>query len=234
MQFKSTLIIGAGGTGQQLIPPLVRLLKYHSHGCEDVTIYDGDAFEDHNIERQVASTGDKAAIINDILKQQGLSADCRPRYVSRLILEKYLERYNETDGAVLVIAAVDNDASRKMIIETLEASTTDFLFVTPGNSDAADAETSIKGNVLWFGREDGKTIGISPTILFPNIERPTDAIPRRGGCIEQAPSTPQLITANALAAALTLAVIQNFLDELMPFEASHCFFNGRSFQLTAN
>ncbi len=233
MQIKSTLIIGAGGTGQQLIPPLVRLLKYHPHGSEDVSIYDGDAFEEHNIERQVASTGDKADIISGILKQQGLEADCQKRYLNKISLEKYLERYADK-GAVLIIAAVDNDATRKMITEVLEASNNDFLFVTPGNSDAADIETSIKGNVLWFGRQDGKPIGIAPTLLFPNIEQPTDAIPRRGGCADNAPSTPQLITANALAAALTLAVIQNFLDELMPFEASHCFFNGRSFQLTAN
>ena len=233
MQFKSTLIVGAGGTGQQLIPPLVRLLKYHPNGNEDVAIYDGDAFEKHNIERQVASSGDKADIISDILKQQGLEADCRKRYLSKISLEKYLERYPDNEP-VLIIGAVDNDATRKMIIEVLEASTNDFLFVTPGNSDAADAESSIKGNVLWFGRQDGKSIGIAPTVLFPNIERPTDAIPRRGGCADNAPSTPQLITANALAAALTLAVIQNFLDDLMPSEASHCFFNGRSFQLTAN
>ena len=97
-----------------------------------------------------------------------------------------------------------------------------------------DPDTSIKGNVLWFGSINGERIGINPVVLFPNIETPNDGIPRKGSCLEQAPSTPQLITANALAAAYTLTIIQNFLDDRMPFQASHMFFNGRSLQTTAN
>jgi hypothetical protein len=134
----------------------------------------------------------------------------------------------------LVIAAVDNDATRKMCIDVLLEQPGNFLFVTPGNSDAVNAEKAIKGNVLWFGRIDDKMIGINPAVLFPNIETPNDGIPRKGGCMEEAPSAPQLIAANALAAAYTLTVIQNFLDDCMPYEASHLFFNGRTLSLTAN
>ena len=71
-------------------------------------------------------------------------------------------------------------------------------------------------------------------LLFPNIEVPNDGIPRKNSCAEAAKSTPQLIAANALAAAYTLTIIQNFLDGRMPFQASHMFFNGRSLQLTVN
>ena len=135
---------------------------------------------------------------------------------------------------LLVVAAVDNDATRKMCIDVLDAADGDYLFVTPGNSDADDPEAAIKGNVLWCGRVDSTPIGIPPTILFPNIERPQDAIPRKGSCLDAAVSSPQLIPANSLAAAYTLAVVQNFLDDRMPFEASHMFFNGRTFTTSAN
>ena len=63
---------------------------------------------------------------------------------------------------LLVVAAVDNDATRKMCIEVLEAAEGDYLFVTPGNSDADDPDAAIKGNVLWCGRLDSTQIGINP------------------------------------------------------------------------
>ena len=234
MQINSCTIIGAGGTGQGLIPSLIRLLKYHPHGTEDIVIYDGDDFEAHNAERQIGSTGSKANVMGDMLKQQGLSALLKPAYMTRQRLEIIRDRDAAVGGMRLVIAAVDNDATRKMCIDVLLDKPGDFLFVTPGNSDASDPEASIKGNVLWFGRIGDQQIGVNPSLLFPNIEEPQDVIPKRGGCLEHAPSAPQLISANALAAALTLCTIQNFLDDQMPLQASHAFFNGRTYSLSAN
>ena len=235
MQISATTIIGAGGTGQYLIPGLIRMLKYHPSGTTKVTVYDGDEFEEHNAERQVHSSGSKADRMNELLEQQQLDPVCKDKYMSRSLMKSIIDRDNQKqEGLRLVIAAVDNDATRKMCIDMLLTSNCDFLFVTPGNSDASDGDAAIKGNVLWFGRVGGQKVGVNPALLFPNIERPADGIPRKGGCMEHAPSSPQLIAANALAAALTLSVVQNFLDDRMPLEASHLFFNGRNFQLSAN
>ena len=231
MQINQAAVIGCGGTGQQLIPSLIRLLKYHESGTTSFTAYDGDQFEEHNAERQIGSTGSKADVLNDLLRLQHLDRVCVDRYISKPALERIRR---DTKGMLLVVAAVDNDATRKMCIEVLDAADGDYLFVTPGNSDADDPDAAIKGNVLWCGRVDSTQIGIPPTILFPNIERPQDAIPRKGSCVEDAVSSPQLIPANSLAAAYTLAVVQNFLDDRMPFEASHMFFNGRTFTTSAN
>ena len=231
MRIEQAAVIGCGGTGQQLIPSLIRLLKYHQSGTDLLTAYDGDQFEEHNAERQIGSTGSKAHVLNDLLKLQHLDPVCVDRYISKVALERIRQN---NPGMLLVVAAVDNDATRKMCIEVLEAADGDYLFVTPGNSDADDPDAAIKGNVLWCGRVDSTPIGIPPTTLFPNIERPQDAIPRKGGCTDAAVSSPQLIPANALAAAYTLSVIQNFLDDRMPFEASHMFFNGRTFTTSAN
>jgi len=196
-----------------------------------VSAYDGDQFEDHNKERQISSSGSKASVLNSLLELQQLPAICSDRYISKVSLTTLRDR---TDGLLLVIAAVDNDATRKMCIDVLDAAPGDYLFVTPGNSDADDPDAAIRGNVLWCGRIDGQTIGILPTLLFPNIEKPRDVMPRKGSCLEHAVSSPQLIPANSLAAAYTLAVIQNFLDDCMPAEASHMFFNGRTFSTSAN
>ena len=233
MQIKSTTVIGAGGTGQQLIPSLMRLLKYHPNGTEDITAYDGDEFEEHNGERQVHTSGTKAHRMNELLMLQQLDPICMCKYISASVL-KHIDRRRHNKGLHLVIAAVDNDATRKMCIETLEGLDSDFLFITPGNSDASDSETDLRGNVLWYGRVDGEQVGINPMLLFPNIEKPSDAAPREGSCTQNAPSTPQLISANLLAAAYTLTLVQNFLDDRMPLQASHLFFNGRNLSLTAN
>ena len=231
MQIDQATVIGCGGTGQQLIPSLMRLLKYHQYGTDRVAAYDGDQFEEHNGARQIGTTGSKADVLNSLLRLQHLDSVCVDRYISRAALTRIR---NENPGMLLVVAAVDNDATRKMCVDTLQELPGDYLFVTPGNSDADDPDAAIKGNVLWCGRVGDKTIGIPPTVLFPNIERPQDAIPRKGSCLDHAVSSPQLIPANALAAAYTLSVIQNFLDDRMPTEASHMFFNGRTFTTTAN
>ena len=232
MQINQAIVIGCGGTGQQLIPSLLRLLQYHPQGTTSVNAYDGDQFEEHNVERQLAASGSKADVLNTVLERMGLPPVCQDRYISKAVMER--TRRQTSDGTTLVVAAVDNDATRKMCIDVLSSTDGDFLFVTPGNSDADDPDAAIKGNVLWFGRVGDQTIGIAPDVLFPNIERPQDAIPRKGSCTDNAVSSPQLISANALAAAYTLTVVQNFLDDLMPLEASHLFFNGRTFTTTAN
>ncbi len=232
MQISATTVIGAGGTGQFLIPGLMRMLTYHDSGTTNVSVYDGDEFEEHNGARQINTSGTKASCMNALLKQQMLPAVCRDSYMSKTKLESIRRRNPE--GTLLVIAAVDNDATRKMCIDVLSDIPGDFLFVTPGNSTADDPDAAIKGNVLWFGRVGGQEIGIRPDLLFPNIETPQDGIPKKGSCMEHAPSSPQLIAANALAAAYTITIVQNFLDDRMPMQASHLFYNGRSMTLTAN
>lgn len=232
MEIARCSVIGVGGSGQQLLPSLIRLLQYHPDGTEHVTAYDGDQFEEHNAVRQIAASGSKAEQMNELLKQQSLPAICEDKYVTSSTF-KAMRRGDDEDGAHLVVASVDNDATRKMVIDILRQTPGDFLFVSPGNSDASDPDRDIKGNVLWFGRIGTQDIGLAPDLLFPNIEKPNDAIPRKGGCVEHAPSTPQLITANAIAAAYTLSVVQNFLDDRLPATTSHLFFDGRKYQLTA-
>ena len=198
-----------------------------------VTVIDGDSFEEHNITRQHISADqiglNKADWLAALCQQQGLPVDSVPEYLDKALLRKLLRR---DASPVLLVAAVDNDATRKLCIDVLTESSRDFLFLTPGNAGAEDQAAAIKGNVLWFGQQGDEAFGLNPALVFPNIEEPQDAAPRHGSCAADAPSSPQLIAANALAAACTLSVLQNLLDGVLPSSSSSLFFNGRSFNFT--
>lgn len=230
----STHVIGCGGTGGHLIPPLARLLTYHPNAAARLVVHDGDVFEAHNAARQPCGDSaidqPKASWLQDLCAQQGLEIEADTRYINRQRLDRLLERHS---GTLLIIAAVDNDATRKACLDALEATTKDWFFITPGNAGAEDPAAAIRGNILWYGRIGDATYGMNPALAFPNIENPQDAVPRDGGCMQHQPSSPQLITANAMAATLTLAVVQNLLDDLLPTAASSAFFDGRSFKLSA-
>ncbi|RJR08399.1 hypothetical protein C4588_05710, partial [Candidatus Parcubacteria bacterium] len=57
MKFKAVFVIGVGGTGSHLIGPLTQLMEYHTDGCTNIVVIDGDVFEEGNANRQVFETG---------------------------------------------------------------------------------------------------------------------------------------------------------------------------------
>lgn len=228
-----TLVLGAGGSGGQLIPSLARLLAYHSNARASLTVADGDAYEDHNQSRQLCGPKqlgqNKAIAMAEFCADQGLDfvAAC-PKFLDGNGIRQQLHSLDN----VLVISAVDNDATRRAVIDVLEARPGNWLHITTGNADNSDGEQRISSSTHWHGRWDDEVIGISPGLLYPNIAEPTDRIPRQGSCALQAPSAPQLISANALSAVMTLLVVQNALDGRLEPQTNSAFANGRSFKLT--
>jgi hypothetical protein len=231
--FDKIFVIGLGGTGGQLAEPLARTITNHSK-TSNSTIYffDGDKFEDGNKKRQ-------KMLPEDLEQNKALSTQqqCESMghkniipiddYVSRATLIPYLRESNSP----LVIATVDNDPSRAEIISAIEftCSDKDFLFLTPGNSDGSG---DIKGQVMWFGRIGGQTYGMNPKEYDPDIANPVGEVPRQGSCIQMQTTMTQLIAANLLAAASTLAVIQSALDGTLNPSRGQFHFNGTTLQTT--
>lgn len=222
-------LIGVGGTGGHLSAPLARLVAYHQATKDSTVVFiDGDEFEEKNMVRQLVGAAqvglNKARAMVDLCHYQGLNnVECEESFVNMTSFIPMLNR----SKCPLVVCAVDNDATRNAVIQALKLSSKDkdFFFITPGNSDGTE---NVKGQTLWFGRVDGQNVGIDPALVYPNIETPSDSIPRRGSCALNAPSTPQLIPANFMAAAITLGVIQNVLDDVMDASQSGMFFNLRT------
>ncbi len=223
-----TIQIGCGGTGGILGPMLARLLAYHQNSSARILFVDGDEFEEKNVTRQIVGPDqlgrNKAEVMLDLCSLQGLTAASA---LDKYLNYKMLPRITRGFQFPLFVCAVDNDATRAEVLKYCLEDCPNFFWVSPGNADDSDGTAPIRGQVVWYGRYNGKVFGSNPLEMFPQLENPTDRVPEAGSCANQAPSAPQLITSNAMAASLTLAVVQNFLDQTLSDTTYNTVFNAR-------
>lgn len=222
MKITSAVLVGLGGTGSHLVEPLARLLTYHRNGIRGhshgLMLVDGDKYETKNGERQLGAVdgANKAALHCARLKStvDGATFFAVPSYVDRGTFESLILGGipGVKDGTLAVVLAVDNHATRKAILEALHAANLPRLLVlSPGN----DLQ---HGQVLVWARHDGVDLTPYPLSrtplgdpLYPELASPSDRIP--GGCAALAPSTPQLLMANAYASTVCLGLVTAWLDD---------------------
>lgn len=225
--FDSVMLIGAGGTGAVLAPLLARFAEYHPQVKAGVTVIDADRYEEKNMVRQPIGAGqvnmNKAEWVKVLCEQQGLkNVISEDLYVDTPWLSERLKAAENH----LIVCAVDNNATRKATLDALEKTTSDFAWFSPANADDEDGNKVVRGQVLWWARQQDAEYGKNPATIYDQIKNPDGIVPRVGGCFEHAPSAPQLLAANALAAAYTMAMIQGMLDKALKASAHGAFFNG--------
>ena len=190
-------IIGAGGIGGHLIEPLARYLSYGEDNVE-ITVFDGDQFEERNKERQrFSACENKAEHTVAQLKEQFPRIHFRAKG-EYLTEDNIITSIRESD---IVFLCVDNHATRKLVSDRCEE--LDNVTLVSGGNDYTD------GNVILYVRKNGKDITKSPTALHPKIANPDDKNPgsltdeERQGCQEEARTNPQLLFTNlAVASAM--------------------------------
>lgn len=217
MKFKHVFLIGVGGTGSHLVGPLTQLMRFHPEGTNEITLIDGDAYENTNATRQVFDeTGlgeNKARATAKRLALPGLKTIAQ--FVDREKFAAILAQTVTKEDSILIITAVDNHATRNAIIRALdEEEYQNFTLISPGN--AYD-----RGQVVLYIKENGEAQTAHPFGKYTDLAHPEDVIPGGEGCAAQTPATPQLITANMGAAWGTLVTISNILDEKGWFEEIH-------------
>lgn len=193
-------VIGSGGIGGHLIEPLARYLSYTDDACE-VTIIDGDKFEERNRERQRFETCEnKATHTVNMLKNQFPKVHFRSKeeYVTD---DNIITTVREND---VIFLCVDNHDTRKLVSDRCEE--LDNVTLISGGNDYTD------GNVILFRKENGRDVGKAPTKLYPKIANPEDKNPgklsneERQGCQREAEAHPQLLFANLAIASAMLNV----------------------------
>jgi hypothetical protein len=194
-------VVGVGGIGLCLLPTLTKYLNYEheKYPSVELTLIDGDTFEERNRSRQdFTVTGPKATIIAQDYKEK--CARLQIWDVAEYLTDSnIIAHIREND---IVFSCVDNHKTRKLISD--RAQELDNVVVISGGNDFTD------GNVLVHVRKDGKNMNLPiankfhPEILNPRDKNPGEQVARMG-CQQLVVSEPQLLIANNAAAATMLS-----------------------------
>ncbi len=216
--------IGAGGTGSYAIPYLVRLLADNEH---KLTIYDGDKVEPKNLKRQNFQMSDldlnKAEALAGQLESipHSLTIRTNSNYISdkdEFLAELLCDL--EDDESLVIVMAVDNVATRKLINEAVM---TDL--VTAGiPTIVLDCGNHIQGGqVVLYGNAEtsyapplkAATRGMLPSMLqlYPEIDRIEDENPGLvQNCVENAESEPQAMMSNVRNGELLAHIVNQIYE----------------------
>ena len=229
--FDRVFVIGVGGTGSWLFPPLAQFLRLQMREKYiQFFAIDGDNFEKKNMERQMMSPDDigknKAVAAIDKCFQRGIFGEEDTELVFAIddyvTKESFSELLRDAEFP-LIIASVDNYASRRAIIDAVVETCEDFFFITPGNSDVQ--EDAPRGQACWFGSIEGQKYGLNPVEYDVDLQNPQDAIPRKGTCMNLVESHPQIISANFAGASRVLDIVQALVRQKLNPNHSQVYFN---------
>lgn len=198
---RQVAVIGCGGIGSWLLPPLLRFLNVEVYRAE-IHLWDGDRYGVGNGARQ--EFGSEALGINKAVYQAekfqavypALALECRPTYITG---ENVGDALRE-DSVVLV--AVDNHPARAVIAR--QAATLRNICVLSAGNDLLD------GNVHVTLRTDGRDLTTPLLDRHPEISATRRGDRSEAGCedlIER--GQPQLLVTNFMAAAGLLAAFHS-------------------------
>ncbi|MHC4953584.1 MAG: ThiF family adenylyltransferase [Planctomycetota bacterium] len=204
--FDSIKLIGLGGVGGIVARYLTVFLTALDADIRLVFV-DGDTFESRNAERMVfAHAGNKAAVLRDELTVHTVESR-----VTMVAVEEYVQPDN-LDRLVrdrdLVLLAVDNHATRKLVSE--HCSGLRNVCLISGGNDGAGADSSGRerrgtyGNVQMYMRREGEDRTPALTRHHPEIAEPADSMPHELSCQELYESVPQILFANLATASALL------------------------------
>lgn len=194
-------MIGAGGTGSHLIAHLVTYLtNFHKSDPWALHVYDGDAVEMKNLERQLfvagAVTQNKAMALCEPFNKEHVFA--HDEYLGEENIEKYIN-----DGDIVLIC-VDNFTVRKRIED--RALALKNIVVINGGNEKTD------GTVQLMVRTDNKPITPRIGYLHPEIAVGQTADRAEMTCAQAAalPGGEQTLIVNVQAAAWMLTALWRF------------------------
>lgn len=195
------IIVGCGGIGTHLIPLVVNLSNDH-----EITVMDGDVFEEKNMDRQVFNSTqldcNKAVAMSELYDVTPL-----PRW---LFEPEQLESYD------FIICVPDNNKAR---LVALEASKMFGIPLVMAGNEARSANAYYYHNCIPYA---------DPTLRYPSMLEPEaeDAGP---SCHERTSTVPQTRLANSMASAMASGLFMywtetgcnlpdNIRDEYAPVE----------------
>ncbi|MGQ4893375.1 MAG: ThiF family adenylyltransferase [Candidatus Njordarchaeia archaeon] len=189
-------VIGAGGIGSWLLPPLVRTLVSDNLNIEYLQIWDGDKYEESNSFRQefaYSLIGKNKAEAQTILytKRYGgrINILAMPKYISK-------DNIHTLKDKCVIFSCVDNHVCRKILSN--HAKTLSNVLLISGGNELHD------GNVQAYYKEEKYEIIPPIEDRHPEIATTDDGDRSQMSCEEIAnlPGGGQIIVTNLMAATL--------------------------------
>ncbi len=211
---ESVKIIGLGGVGGIVARYGAMFLASFSRPIRLVLI-DGDQFEPSNATRMYFSGhGNKAEVTR---------ADLLPRFadspLSLIAVPEYVTPDNigrlVRDGDV-VLLAVDNHATRKLVSDHCSARLRDVCLISGGNDgvgkdSSGRAQRGTYGNVQFYLKRGGEERSPSLTKYHAEIDKPADKLPTDVSCTELVMAVPQILFTNLATASAILNALWLYL-----------------------
>jgi molybdopterin/thiamine biosynthesis adenylyltransferase len=200
-------LIGLGGVGGITARYLAMFLASLDRAIRLVLI-DGDSFEPSNATRMFfGDCGNKAATLQRELLDRFADSSLMLTAVEEYVTAGNMDRLIR-DGDI-VILAVDNHATRKLVSEFC-ASHRDEVCLISGGNDGIGRDTSGRetrgtyGNCQVYIRRAGRDVSPCLTRYHPEIREPRDNNPAEESCTDLVESVPQILFANLAAASAIL------------------------------
>jgi molybdopterin/thiamine biosynthesis adenylyltransferase len=205
---QSVKIVGLGGVGGIVARYGAMFLASLAKGQNvRLVLIDGDKFEEKNSTRMFFSDyGNKAAVTRDDLLDRFADSPLTLVAVEEYVTEENVSRLLHNHD--IVIAAVDNHATRKMLNDF--AARLDAVVLISGGNDGVAEDSTGKlrrgtyGNCQIYVRQGGRDVSPSLTQYHPEIADPADRHPTDQSCTEQLESVPQLLLTNLATASSIL------------------------------
>ena len=196
------VLVGLGGIGSQLLPPLVRYLACRPEPRPLLVLVDGDAYEPGNRTRQAfpddAIGTNKAEALAEAYRG-GLTIQAVGDYLAEANVAELIRPDD------LVLLAVDNHWTRSIVDRHL-ASLDDVMLISGGNDET-------DGNVQLVRRRNRAFVDGSLAEIHREISRATEAeFAARNGCERQAEERPQLVVTNLMVASAMLNCLWAVLE----------------------
>jgi len=217
IEHATIFVVGAGGTGSQLLPFLTQLLANVNEDRDiDLCVIDGDLFEQKNKRNQKCLDRDigenKAKVTAE--RYQRIYSDYKISYYDDFIkTERDLEiLIKQKEGSMnyvpVIVSCVDNNSTRKLIDKVFHE-LNDVVYIDSGNGT-----DNMVGQVVTGLRLKNKTILPPVSSVFPEIKEDTDTIENATGCANNVGEAPQNIATNVMAAQTLFSL----LNKLLSFE----------------
>ena len=211
-------IIGAGGTGGFTYEYIARLLAGRDI---PIHLYDGDLVETKNLKRQNFSldhvTHHKVSAL--LSKSEGIlsrpNTTIHPEYITDA--DDFLVKLLTEEGTPIVISAVDNVSTRKLINQVLDEYPDDWYAIDSGNNDTG-------GQVVVYTNTNVQTytpftepIEVNlPNMLevYPELQTIQDDNPGLvQSCDDVVESQPQAMMANVRNADIIANIVITILED---------------------